>query len=54
MAEPGRYAVLVLDQAEWHLSGDLEVLADNIVLPLLAKYPELNVMENVWQFMPDN
>ena len=54
MVEPGRHAVLLLDQAGRHLSGDLKVPANITVLPLPAKYPELNVMENVWQFMRDN
>jgi len=50
----GRHAVLLLDQAGWHLSGEV-TLPDNItLLPLPAKCPELNVMENVWQFMRDN
>ena len=48
MVEPGRHAVLLLDQAGWHLSADVEVAANITVLPLPAKCPELNVMENVW------
>lgn len=47
----GRHAVLLLDQAGWHLSGDV-VLPDNAILfPLPPKCSELTVMENVWQFM---
>ena len=54
MVTPGKHAVLLLDQAGWHLSGDV-VVPDNItLLPLPPKCPELNVMENVWQFMRDN
>lgn len=51
---PGRHAVLLLDQAGWHLTPRL-VVPDNIsIVPLPAKCPELNAQENVWQFMRDN
>jgi transposase len=50
----GKHAVLVVDQAGWHLSTRL-VVPDNItLLALPAKCPELNPVENVWQFMRDN
>lgn len=52
--EPGRHAVLLLDQAGWHLSDTVEVPPNITLLPLPPKCPELNVMENVWQFMRDN
>lgn len=51
---PGRHAVLLLDQAGWHLSAALTVPPNITLLPLPPKCPELNVMENVWQFMRDN
>ena len=52
--DPGAHAVLMLDQAGWHMSARL-VVPDNItLLPLPPKCPELNVMENIWQFMRDN
>ena len=54
MVEPGRHAVLLLDQAGWHLSDQVAVPANITLLPLPPKCPELNVMENVWQFMRDN
>jgi hypothetical protein len=48
------HAVLILDQAGWHLSKDL-VVPDNITrLPLPPRSPELNPVENVWQFLRDN
>lgn len=51
---PGAHAVLLMDQAGWHLTPKLEV-PDNIsIVPLPAKSPELNPQENVWQFMRDN
>jgi transposase len=51
---PGAHAVVLLDQAGWHTSTKLPV-PDNITLvPLPAKSPELNPVENTWQFMRDN
>jgi len=51
---PGAHAILILDQAGWHLSGRL-VVPDNItLLPLPPRSPELNPVENVWQFLRDN
>ena len=51
---PEAHAVLLLDQAGWHLSCRLEVPANISLLPLPPRAPELNPMENVWQFMRDN
>jgi transposase len=51
---PGAHAVVLLDQAGWHQSKRL-VVPDNITLvPLPAKAPELNPVENVWQFLREN
>jgi transposase len=52
---PRAHAVLVLDQAGWHIAHELEV-PENITLLLLlpSKSPELNPVENVWQFMRQN
>jgi len=51
---PGAHAVLLLDQAGWHITKKL-TLPDNItLLPLPARSPELNPVENVWQFLRDN
>ena len=50
----GAMAVLVLDQAGWHTSARL-TLPDNIVLLPLPPYaPELNPVENVWEFIRKN
>jgi transposase len=51
---PGAHAVLLVDQAGWHMSPKLPV-PDNITLmPLPPKAPEMNPTENIWQFMRDN
>jgi transposase len=52
--EPGHHAVLLLDQAGWHLSEALRTPANLSLLPLPSKAPELNSVESVWQFMRDN
>ncbi len=52
--EPGAHAVLILDRAGWHISKAL-VVPDNITLmPLPPRSPELNPVENVWQYIRDN
>ena len=51
---PGAHAVLLLDQAGWHLSDALKVPPNITLIPLPAKCPELNPQENVWQFIRDN
>ena len=39
---PGAHAVLLLDQAGWHVSRKLKVPSNITLLPLPAKAPELN------------
>lgn len=51
---PGAHAVLLVDQAGWHMTPKLAVPAKISIIPLPAKSPELNPQENVWQFMRDN
>jgi transposase len=51
---PGAHAVLLMDQAGWHMTAAL-IIPENIsIIPLPAKCPELNPVENIWQFMRDN
>ena len=51
---PGAHAVLVLDGAGWHSSKTL-IVPENISLLSLPPYsPELNPVENVWQFLRAN
>lgn len=51
----GAHAVLVLDGAGWHKPGGALRLPDNISLLTLPPYsPELNPVENVWQFLRQN
>ena len=51
----GAHAILICDNAGWHQTGgDLKV-PDNIALLALPPYsPELNPMENVWEYLRAN
>ena len=51
---PGAHAALLVDQAGWHLSHKLVVPSNITLIPLPPKCPELNPVENIWQFMRDN
>ena len=48
------HAVLLVDQAGWHLSAGLFIPANITVIPLPPTCPELNPVENIWQYMRDN
>jgi len=50
----GTHAVLLLDRAGWHGSDALIVPPKITLMPLPSKCPELNPVENTWQFMRDN
>ena len=52
--KPEFHAVLLVDQAGWHMSDKLKLPPNVTLLPLPPKCPELNPIENVWQFMRDN
>jgi transposase len=48
----GAHAVLVCDSAGWHQTGGRLGVPDNItLLPLPSYSPELNPMENVWEYL---
>lgn len=52
---PGAHAVLVCDGAGWHQRGERLTVPDNITLLSLPPYsPELNPMENVWDYLRGN
>ncbi len=52
--EPGAHAVVILDQAGWHMSERLNVPDNITLLPLPPRAPELNPAENIWQYMREN
>ena len=48
---PGAHAVLLMDRAGWHITAALK-MPDNITPILLpSRAPELNPVENVWQYL---
>lgn len=51
---PGAHAVLLLDQAGWHLSAKLAVPLNIPLVPLPPKCPEFNSAARIWQFTRDN
>ena len=51
---PGAHAVLILDQAGWHTTNKLVIPSNITLLPLPPRSPELNPVENIWQFMREN
>jgi len=52
---PGAHAVVVCDGAGWHQPGKRLRIPDNItLLPLPPYSPELNPMENIWDYLRGN
>jgi len=50
----GAHAVLILDRAGWHTTRKLDVPRNITPIFLPSRAPELNPVENVWQYLRDN
>ena len=50
----GAVALLVLDGAGWHSSPRLNVPENIVLVPLPPYSPELNPVENIWEFLRAN
>jgi DDE superfamily endonuclease len=52
---PGAHAVLVCDGAGWHQPGARLRVPDNLSLLRLPPYaPEINPIENIWEYLRGN
>ena len=50
----GAHAVLLLDRAGWHTTTNLKVPTNITLIFLPSRAPELNPVENIWQYMRAN
>jgi hypothetical protein len=50
----GAHAVLLLDRAGWHTTAKLDMPPNITPIFLPSRAPELNPVENIWQFMRGN
>ena len=49
--DPGRHIALIVDNAGWHKALQLIIPANITLIPLPPYAPELNAMEQVWEWM---
>ena len=50
----GAHAVLLLDRAGWHTTGKLDMPKNITPIFLPSRAPELNPVENIWQYLRAN
>jgi len=50
----GAHAVLLLDRAGWHTTDKLRVPRNITLIWLPSRSPELNPVENIWQYLRGN
>ncbi len=50
----GAHAILIVDRAGWHTTDNLTIPSNITILLLPPRSPELNPVENIWQFIRDN
>jgi transposase len=50
----GAHAVLLLDRAGWHTTENLTIPKNLTMILLPSRSPELNPVENIWQFLRAN
>jgi len=50
----GAHAVVLMDRAGWHRTGKLKLPKNLTIILLPSRSPELNPVENVWQYLRQN
>ncbi len=48
------HAVVLMDRAGWHTTDKLKLPANLTIILLPSRSPELNPVENVWQYLRQN
>lgn len=48
------HAVVLMDRAGWHTTGKLKVPKNISIIFLPSRSPELNPVENIWQYIRAN
>jgi transposase len=48
------HAVVLMDRAGWHTTGKLKVPKNLTIILLPSRSPELNPVENIWQYLRQN
>ena len=48
------HAVVLMDRAGWHSTGELKIPENLTIILLPPKSPELNPVENIWQYLRAN
>ena len=48
------HAVVLMDRAGWHTTGKLKVPKNITIILLPSRSPELNPVENIWQYLRQN
>ena len=51
---PKAHAVVLMDRAGWHTTGKLNVPKNITIILLPSRSPELNPVENIWQYLRAN
>ena len=54
MVKPGAHALVIMDRASWHTTPKLDLPRNITPVFLPSRAPELNPVENVWQFLRQN